>query len=153
MNQQKDAQLMNTITRLGAATLLTALGISALAGCSGIDDMIHKQETHTFEARSDFASDSHVDAAWIPTDATRITVRSAADRDTGIAVILVTSKDALPATCQQAERRSAPMLSIDDTPDIYDPKAGQVYVCDDWTVMGTADGWYGWTPNTEDHTG
>ncbi|WP_210098914.1 hypothetical protein [Microbacterium phyllosphaerae] len=34
------------------------------------------------------------------------------------------------------------------TPDPY--KAKTVFACGDWSVVASDDGWFGWTPNSEE---
>lgn len=145
--------LMHRSTRIAAAAMLVLAGSLAVTGCSSIDDAINRQQTNTYADKAAYASGSSVDAEWIPDDATDITVRTPADRSSGTAVILLTSPSALPSSCTEAERKSAPLLTIDGAPDIYDPSAQDAFVCADWTVMPSATGWFGWTPNTEDQAG
>ena len=144
---------MTTSTaRAGAAIALSLLCLPALSGCAAVDDMLHKQETATFADKAAFDAGTKTSADWLPADSTDITERRTSD-DSGVAVILLTSKSKLPDTCKDAERRSAPTLNIDGAPDIYDPKNTAAHVCGDWTVMKASDGWYGWTPNAEDKAG
>lgn len=41
------------------------------------------------------------------------------------------------------------MLSIAGAPEIYEPKNSTIQVCDDWTVMKSATGWFGWASSKE----
>lgn len=146
---------MNKMTRRNSAPLLLllAVGTTALSGCSSIDDMINRQETHTYEDKKSFEADSEISTDWVPDDATEITVRSASREGDEVAVIHLDSTSNLPDSCREAERKSAPLLTIDGAPDVYKPKNNNVHICGEWTVMQSSDGWYGWTPNTEDQNG
>jgi hypothetical protein len=141
---------MNKKTLRNSAAILCALGAIALSGCAAADDLINRQVTHTHDNKDGFVADASVDAEWIPGDATEITVRTPADNDGDVAVILLVSTSELPATCRDAERQSQPMLNIAGAPEIYEPKNSTIQVCDDWTVMKSETGWFGWTPNKED---
>ncbi len=143
--------IRRTHRALTLAAILTA-GL-ALTGCTTMADVINRESTQTFSDKAALDQSSSVDAAWVPADATAITVRTPSDATSDVAVVLVASQAKLPAPCQPTERRSAPLLSIDGAPDVYDPKAQAAFVCGDWTVMPAADGWFGWTPNVEDQAG
>jgi hypothetical protein len=135
--------------RTSAAILFVAATL-ALSGCAAIDDLVNRQATHTYDDKDHFGADASVDAGWIPADATEITLRTPAENAGDVAVILLVSDAELPESCLEAERKSAPMLSIDGAPDVYEPKNSKIHVCDDWTVMEAANGWFGWTPNNGD---
>ena len=130
-----------------AAPALIALGLLSLTGCSAYDSLVHKQATSTFDDVGAFEDGAEVDADWVPADATAITVRTSTIEDAPDAVILLTSESDL-ADCAEVERRSAPSWVLDDAPDPYTAKT--VFACGDWTVMDTGDGWFGWTPNSEE---
>ncbi|MEI5583552.1 MULTISPECIES: hypothetical protein [unclassified Agromyces] len=141
---------MNTTPiRRSAAVLFTAAAL-ALTGCAAVDDLVNRQATHTYDDADHFGADASVDAGWIPLDATEITLRTPAENAGDVAVILLVSDSELPESCVEAERRSAPILSVDGAPDVYEPNNSRIHVCDDWTVMKAADGWFGWTPNDGD---
>jgi hypothetical protein len=141
---------MNTKPLRNSAVILFAVATLALSGCAAIDDLVNRQATQTYDNTDHFGADASVDAGWIPADATKITLRTPAENAGDVAVILLVSDAELPESCLEAERRSAPMLSIDGAPDVYQPKNSTIHVCDDWTVMKAADGWFGWTPNNGD---
>ena len=141
---------MNTRTlRTGAAILFVTVAL-ALSGCAAIDDAVNRQATHTYDSKDRFDAGASVDAGWIPADAAEITLRTPAEDAGDVAVILLVSDSELPESCSEAERQSAPMLSIDGAPDVYEPENSKIHVCDDWTVMKAANGWFGWTPNNGD---
>lgn len=131
-----------------AAPALILAGLLSLTGCSAYDSLVHKQATSTFDDATAFDDGAEVDADWIPVDATEITVRTSTIEKASDAVILLTSASALADDCVEVERRSAPAWVLDDAPDPY--TATTVFACGDWSVMATDDGWYGWTPNSEE---
>lgn len=137
---------MNARTALAASALLAA-GMLSLTGCSIYDSLVHKQATSTFDDVGAFDAGAEVGADWIPADATDITVRTSTVDQAEDAVILLSSSAELEG-CTETERYSGPTLALDEAPDPYTAKT--VFVCGDWTVMPTDDGWYGWTPNSED---
>ena len=138
---------MNTRTALAAPALIVA-GLLALTGCSAYDSLVHKQSTSTFEDAGAFADGAEVDADWLPTDATEITVRTSTLEDAADAVVMLTSSSPVSGDCTETERSSAPAWVLDEAPDPYTAKT--VFVCGDWSMIATDDGWYGWTPNSDD---
>lgn len=138
---------MNARTAIAAPALLLA-GLLSLAGCSAYDSLVHKQATSTFDDAAAFHEGAEVDADWIPADAAEITVRTSTLEDAADAVILLSGDAALPPSCVEVERFSAPAWTLDGAPDPYAAKT--VFACGDWSVMPTDDGWYGWTPNSEE---
>lgn len=141
---------MNKKPLRNSAVILFAVATLALSGCAAIDDLVNRQATHTYDNKDHFGADASVDAGWIPADATEITLRTPAENAGDVAVILLVSNSELPESCLDSERQSAPMLSIDGAPEVYEPKNSKIEVCDDWTVMKAANGWFGWTPNDGD---
>ncbi|QDE35928.1 hypothetical protein FIV50_14690 [Microbacterium foliorum] len=131
-----------------AASALVLLGLTSLAGCSAYDSIVHKQATSTFDDVEAFDDGAEVDAGWIPTDATDITVRTSTLENAADAVVLLSSASALADDCTEVERLSAPTWVLDDAPDPY--KAKTVFACGDWSVMSTDSGWFGWTPNSDE---
>lgn len=136
---------MNTRTTLAASALIAA-GLVALTGCSAFDQIAHKQATSTFDDVDGVDEGTDLDAGWLPSDATAITVRTSTIDDAADAVILLASTSPLTGDCSEVERRSAPSWTLDGAPDVYD--ADTVFACGDWSVIPTDDGWYGWTPNS-----
>lgn len=137
---------MNARTALAAPTLIV-VGLLSLTGCSAYDSLVHKQATSTFDDTTAFDDGAEVDAEWIPADATEITVRTSTIEDAADAVILLTSGSAL-SDCTEVKRHSAPSWVLDGAPDPY--KAKTVFACGDWSVVASDDGWFGWTPNSEE---
>ncbi len=137
---------MNARTALAAPALLLA-GLLSLSGCSAYDSLVHKQATSTFEDVAAFEDAAPVDADWLPNDATDITARTSTLEDAAEAVILVGSGSALADGCTEVERYSAPAWVLDTAPDPY--AATTVFACGDWSVMAADEGWFGWTPNSE----
>ncbi|WP_141651263.1 hypothetical protein [Microbacterium sp. 3J1] len=138
---------MNARVAFFAPALILA-GMLSLTGCSAYDSLVHKQATSSFEDVAAFDERAEVDADWLPADAGEITVRTSTLEDAAEAVVLLTSDSALPDGCVEVERFSAPAWALDDAPDPY--AAETVFACGDWSVMSTGDGWYGWTPNSEE---
>ena len=138
---------MNARTALAAPALIV-VGLLSLTGCSAFDSLVHKQATSTFDDVTAFDDGAEVDADWIPSDATDITVRTSTLEDAADAVILLASHSALSGDCTEVDRYSAPSWTLDDAPDPYTAKT--VFACGDWSVMAADDGWYGWTPNSEE---
>lgn len=141
---------MNTNPLRSSAAILFVAATLALSGCAAVDDLLNRQVTHTYDDKDHFGADASVDAGWIPADATEITLRTPAQNAGDVAVVLLVSSSELPESCVEAERQSAPILSIDGAPDVYEPRNGRIQVCDDWTVMKASNGWFGWTPNDGD---
>lgn len=133
--------------RASLAVALLVGGATLLAGCATVSDLLSREVTHHYEDTAAMA-ESDTAPQWVPEDATDITLRTPADADSGISVVLLTSESSLPESCVQAPRSSAPILSIADAPDVY--KAQAVSVCGDWSVIPGEGGWYGWTPNPGD---
>ncbi len=137
---------MNPRIGLPVSALLLA-GAMTLTGCAAFDSIVHKQATSTFDDVAAFEDEAEVDAGWVPADATAITLRTSTIEDAPDAVVLLTSETALGEDCVEVERQSAPAWVLDDAPDPYAAKT--VFACGEWSVMETADGWFGWTPNSE----
>lgn len=137
---------MNARIALAAPALLLA-GALTLSGCAAYDSIVHKQATSTFDDVAAFDDGAEVDTDWLPADATAITVRTSTIEDAPDAVILLTSESALGEDCVEVDRQSAPAWVLDDAPDPYTVKT--VFACGDWSVVQSADGWFGWTPNSE----
>lgn len=109
---------------------------------------MHKQSTTTFDDADAFRADTPVDADWVPDDVTALTLRTSTIEDADDAVLLLTSTTALPDECVETERTSAPTWTLDDGPSAYEAKT--VFVCGDWSVIPSDDGWFGWTPNSDE---
>ncbi len=109
---------------------------------------MHKQSTQTFEDADAFRADASVDADWVPHDATALTLRTSTIEDADDAALLLTSTMTLPEDCVETVRTSAPTWTLDDAPSAYEAKT--VFVCGDWSVIPSDDGWFGWTPNSDE---
>lgn len=138
---------MNARTAAAAPALILA-GLLSLSGCSAYDSLVHKQATSTFDDVAAFDAGAEVEADWVPGDSADITVRTSTVEGAADAVVLLTSDSALAGDCAEVDRSSAPVWVLDEAPDPYE--AETVFACGDWTVMATDDGWYGWTPNSEE---
>jgi hypothetical protein len=127
----------------GAAALLAVAG---LAGCTAADDLLHGSITTTADGRDDISGGA---PAWVPEDASDIRVVSGSRGD-ATSMLLTSSADLDPAVCVEVPRLSAPTMQVEGAPDVYDKKVTTVFSCGDWSVLASPDGWYGWTPATED---
>ncbi len=140
-----------TITRrpraAAALPLAALLLVGSLAGCSAVSDALQREAQHEFESREELVETWDKDASWLPVDAETIVTRESTMGDP--ASLTARSSSALdPERCAEVERRSAPTVAVEDTPDVY--KIDQVFACGDWAVVATEDGWFGWTPNHPD---
>ena len=134
--------------RIIAALALILGGSALLTGCSSLDGVLHKQSTNTFEDVDAFRADASVDVPWMPEDATAITLRTSTLKDAADAVVLLSSAASLPGECVEVARTSAPAWDLEGSPSPYE--AATVSVCGEWSVIPAEDGWFGWTPNSED---
>jgi hypothetical protein len=126
----------------GAAALLAVAG---LAGCTATNDLLHSTSTTHVDERTDMPGGA---PSWVPEDASDIRIVTGTDGG-ATSVLLVSAADLNPA-CVETPRLSAPTVEVEGAPDVYDVKAATVFSCGDWTVAASPDGWYGWTPATED---
>lgn len=138
---------MTRRTLLPAAALLLG-GTLLLGGCAAVEGLVHKQSTRTFDDVDAFRADAPVDADWVPEDATTLTLRTSTIEDADDAALLLASTAKLPEDCVETERTSAPTWTLDDAPSAYEAKT--VFVCGDWSVIPSDDGWFGWTPNSDE---
>lgn len=135
---------MNTRIAL-AAPVLALGGVLALAGCSAYDGFVHKHTTAMYDNLEALEDGGLVDADWLPADAAEIVVRASILDEAEDAVVMISSNTPPGENCTEVERHSAPAWVLEGAPDPYAVKT--VFSCDDWSVMETNDGWYGWTPN------
>lgn len=125
---------------------LSALAVTALTGCTPILDTLQNEATRSYPSSAELVDQWSKAAAWLPDDATQISIRETPDADP--AVLLASSATALdPGLCVEVERQSAPVFSVDGAPE---PFVDRVFACGDWAVIPTDVGWYGWTPNHPD---
>ncbi|WP_149084384.1 MULTISPECIES: hypothetical protein [Microbacterium] len=124
-------------------------GTLLLGGCAAVDDLVHGQSTRTFDDADAFRTDAAVEAEWVPADATALTLRTSTAKDADDAVLLLKSASTmLPGACVETERTSAPSWALDDAPSAYE--ASTVFACGNWSVIPAEDGWFGWTPNSDE---
>ena len=137
---------MKNSARYLAVSAAAIAGAIALSGCSAVDEIAYKQRSLEFVDQSALAADGTRKIAWVPSDGTGIKiVESTVASD---AALLVTSSSDLDQTmCLPHARLSAPSYTMEGAPDVY--AISDAFVCGDWTVVPTEDGWYGWTPNSE----
>lgn len=127
----------------GAAALLTVVGLS---GCTAVDDLFHGRTATDAETRAEIAGGA---PSWVPEDASDIRTVSG-DKGDATSILLVSADDLDPDLCTETARTSAPTMEVEGAPDVYDAELATVFSCGDWTVAASPDGWYGWTPATED---
>jgi len=127
-----------------AVVMLTGF---ALTGCTAISDQLHHEVSHRFDSTADVEGNWGKSAPWLPADATDIRTHESTTGDP--AILRATTKEQLdPAKCATVERQSAPTFAESwSSKDVY---VETVWVCGDWVVIPTDDGWYGWTPSDPD---
>jgi hypothetical protein len=134
------------VMKKSSSTTLLALGLLtafALTGCTAIGEQLHNEASHTFDSAEDIAGNWGNTAPWLPADATDIRTH---ESTTGNPAILraTTSAKLDPAKCAEIDRQSAPTFE-----QAWSPKSvyvDKVWVCGDWAVIPTDNGWFGWTP-------
>jgi hypothetical protein len=108
----------------------------------------HPVSSTTYASKAELVKDWDKSAPWLPGDATSIQVKEVKQYGPGFdpAILRAISRSALnPAMCAQTSRLSSPAFTASWSPDADVPK---VYVCGDWDVIPTSDGWFGWTKNS-----
>lgn len=139
---------MRKRTRTFTASLLVLGGSALLSGCAGFDAVMHKQSTSTFEDAAAFLADAQAEVAWMPSDATEITLRTSTLQGAADAAILFSSAATLSDECTEVSRTSSPAWVLEGAPSPYE--AETVWVCGEWSAIPTGDGWFGWAPNSDD---
>jgi len=124
---------------------IAALAATALSGCAVMDDLRHESSTD-FATVSELSDGWDKTAPWLPADASDIRTREATNGDSAI-LRATSTADLDPAQCAEIERQSAPVYEQDWSPNAF---VDHAWVCGDWTVIPTEDGWFGWTPNDPD---
>ena len=132
-------------TTLLPTLALGIVALSTLTGCSVVDEL-RNEASSEFASTAELASDWKQDAAWVPGDATDIRTRFSTV--SGTAILRATTTSPLdPELCAEVDRQSGPAFEQDWS---GDPYVDNAWACDNWTVVATDDGWYGWTPNHPD---
>lgn len=129
--------------RLSIAAVSAALLVPSLTACAAVGDALQREATHEFDTREDLVRDWAREAPWVPADAESIRIRESLGGEPA-SLAVSSSSDLDPTMCVDVERKSAPTLVLEKTPDVY--KIDRVLACGDWAVVQTDDGWYGWTP-------
>lgn len=132
---------------------LAILALAALSGCSAIVDAVHSESETHYDDRAALVEASVPalgDAAWLPDDASDITLR--VSTKTGVtpnAVIgFATASTSDLGGCTQTERLSLPPYAVEWGPVDTDLVAeSSVLSCGEWVFVATDDGWFGWTPS------
>lgn len=128
-----------------SSLIISAFALVALSGCA-VTDYFQHEASADFESTTELAADWDKTAPWVPANATDIRTRSSTTADSAI-LRATTESDLDPELCAEIERMSGPVYEQDWSADAYVDNA---WVCDNWTVVATDDGWYGWTPNDPD---
>jgi hypothetical protein len=136
----------STIARALLVPAAAMLTVSALSGCSVIQDTMSSSVTTTADSREDLSGDL---PAWMPADASNIT-RVKGSKGDAVSILLSSAKDLDTDACVETTRLSAPTMQVNNAPNVY--KEDTVFSCGDWAVVPTSDGWYGWTPASESTT-
>ncbi len=148
MNESTPSLRRPRSLRIALATGAVALLGTALTGCTIVDEVLHGERPASYDSAADVPDELGLD--WAPSDATDIDVIESTRAD-GTATVLLTSPSDLPDDCVLVPRESGPTMTLTDDerelPETY--KTTEVQLCGDWAVLPTADGWYGWTPVTE----
>lgn len=144
MNDTTPSRFPRIALAAGAVALLGA----SLTGCTIVDEVLHGERPASYDSTADVPAELGLD--WAPADASDIDVIESS-RAEGTATVLLTSPSDLPDDCVLVPRESGPTMTLTDEdrelPETY--KTTEVQLCGDWAVLPTADGWYGWTPVTE----
>ena len=121
---------------------LGLVSIATLTGCSVVDELRNEAATD-FATTADLNEDWSKDADWVPAGSTDIRTRYSTVSNT--AILRATTASPLdPELCVEIDRQSGPAFEQDWSGDAFVDNA---WACDNWTVVATDDGWYGWTPN------
>ncbi len=148
MNESTPSLRRPRSLRIALATGAVALLGTALTGCTIVDEVLHGERPASYDSAAVVPDELGLD--WAPSDATDIDVIESTRAD-GTATVLLTSPSDLPDDCVLVPRESGPTMTLTDDerelPETY--KTTEVQLCGDWAVLPTADGWYGWTPVTE----
>lgn len=132
-------KLSSTFLALAAVPI----AVVGLSGCSAIADAAHHETGSSFESVQALNKGWDKEAAWIPADSSDIRIQEASS---GSAAILraTSTKELDPEACTETTRRSAPVFVQSWSP--TNTFVEKVWVCGDWDVIPTDDGWFGWTP-------
>jgi hypothetical protein len=102
----------------------------------------------SYATKADLIKTWDKSAPWLPNDATDIWVkeikRYGSKWDPAI-IRTVSHRPLNPALCTETNRLSSPVLTASWSPDA---NISQVYVCSEWDVIPTSNGWFGWTLNS-----
>lgn len=131
---------MPTPRLLAAASLL--LATVALSGCAELTDQLRNESSKTFESADELHGNWGKEAPWVPADAADITIRE--NVNAPAAILGFSSATPLDDSCVETKRQSGPAFAQDWVPDWTTQDS--VFVCDEWAVMPTDDGYFAWTP-------
>jgi uncharacterized protein YceK len=128
--------------------LLIPVVVLSLSGCSAVADLIHSESEEHYENSAALFESSTLtaeQAAWLPSDASDITLRHSTKGDTAV---IGFASDSELAGCASTDRLSLPAYAVEWGPDDEAiVKMTTVQSCGDWVFVPTAEGWFGWTPS------
>jgi hypothetical protein len=140
---------LSRLLLFAAACCAVVIALGAALDLSGVFRFGHHLSTTTYATRSELIKEWDKSAPWLPNDATGIQIKEVKEYGPTFdpAILRSTSHSSLnPALCVQASRLSSPAFTAPWSPGTNVPK---VFVCGDWDVIPTEDGWFGWTKNSQ----
>lgn len=141
----KFSRLLLIAAALGAAVIIV---LFVVLDITDVFRLGHPVSSTTYATEIELVKDWDKSAPWLPDDATDIQIKEVKQYGPEFdpAILRAVSHSALnPALCAQTSRLTSPTFTASWSPDADVPK---VYVCGDWDVTPTSDGWFGWTKNS-----
>ena len=135
-------------SRLAPLAAAAVLALITLPGCAAVDQLAHKQSSTEFASASDMPEQWFDRAPWLPTDARGIRVMESTVEENAASILVTSGAELSTDLCTEVPRQSAPTMEVPDAPDVY--SAQQVLACGEWSVIPAGDGWYGWSPNSDE---
>lgn len=140
----KFSRLLLITAALGAAVIIVLFVLDV----TDVFRLGHPVSSTTYATKIELVKDWDKSAPWLPDDATDIQIKEVKQYGPEFdpAILRAVSHSALnPALCAQTSRLTSPTFTASWSPDADVPR---VYVCGDWDVTPTSDGWFGWTKNS-----
>lgn len=132
-----------------AGVIVAAIvGLFAVLDVTGIFRFGSSVSSTTFATKADLTREWDKSAPWLPGDGNGIRVKEVKRYGPhwDPAILRANSHRPLnPARCAKASRLSSPVLTAPWSPSTH---LAKVWVCGDWDVIHTPEGWFGWTPNS-----
>ena len=139
---------LRTLLLAAALGALAMIGLLAVLDATGLFRFGHPMSSTTYASKAELIKSWDKTAPWLPDDATHIQIKEVKQYGPNYdpAILRAASHDALNATvCARTARLTHPTFTASWSPDTDVPT---VYVCGEWDVIPTADGWFGWTKNS-----